>query len=934
MIFNKLRLKNFKSHENTVIDLEPCVNLIIGENGAGKSTILEAISFALFKQHTTKKIADLVKTNKNKNLKEDMEVTLEFNVDGKDYKIIRKISKSSSNANTKIKSNVKLLIKEEEKGYYPITSGDKQVNNEIQAILNMDHELFLNAIYIRQGEIADLIGKTPSEKKKLIAKLLRIDSLEKAWNNILPLINNYENQKSELKGKISSINELKEELNNKKLILNDLNKRSINFEAEVKSLEEKKQKCSFKKNNMESEKIVFENLNNNLANETEIIKKLLVDKINFQKQLESIEKMEKEMFSLLEDVKRLPFYLDFEESVKNIKNLKKDEEFLKTKLSSIKDCKDILKKEEEGYKEYVEIQEELNKLNEKKQKYEVENQITKKIAMDIEKLESKISKNEKTINDFFESVNKDLNTDFDRFESAGKDISTNFNSFKLLHNHLKDLKEKIQNKVAYIDENASIINQENSALKESIKNVQKPLKELKNTDNQCPICKSNIDKGKKEDLLSSYKSLIEKNENLIKSNDLNIKKSKIEKDILNSKLVNFEKIESDLSFNEYISKEIIEDIKKLKELQDSIKNKEKIKLEFAEIISSIDSLNNKGKTIKNSYDNYIKSIGSLEALGKENETREKLNEVIKSIDLEVEKIKLIMAKDNTLSTDIGENELKEKINSLKVKDQKYNQLKGSIIQKDTIKSQLKSKEDDLNWRESKIKRIKEDLEICKYNEELYKTILNNYNQIEEKIAELYKNISEIKGKSTEIESSIKNINKKLDENKEYEKKLDNIDDYLKLLKEIRNLYGKDGIQKDLRNKSRPLIQKNTIKFFERFNFNYSDLKIDEDYNISVYGPEGETNLEMVSGGEKIAIALALRLGITQLMSSGNLETILLDEPTIHLDKYRRNELIELLMNMSVIPQMIIVTHDGELENAADNIIKVKKENGISEIVSD
>jgi exonuclease SbcC len=68
MIFNRLKLKNFKSHENTVINLEPCINLIIGENGAGKSTILEAISFALFKQYTTKKIADLVKTNKKKNL--------------------------------------------------------------------------------------------------------------------------------------------------------------------------------------------------------------------------------------------------------------------------------------------------------------------------------------------------------------------------------------------------------------------------------------------------------------------------------------------------------------------------------------------------------------------------------------------------------------------------------------------------------------------------------------------------------------------------------------------------------------------------------------------------------------------------------------------------------------------------------------------------
>ena len=84
-------------------------------------------------------------------------------------------------------------------------------------------------------------------------------------------------------------------------------------------------------------------------------------------------------------------------------------------------------------------------------------------------------------------------------------------------------------------------------------------------------------------------------------------------------------------------------------------------------------------------------------------------------------------------------------------------------------------------------------------------------------------------------------------------------------------------------------------------------------------------------GEKIAVALALRLGITQAMSKGSIETILLDEPTIHLDSQRRQELIGLLRGMSVLPQMIIVTHDSELENAADSIIKVKKENGISKV---
>ena len=63
MIFTKLRLRNFKSHEDTIIKFDKGISVIVGENGAGKSTILEGISFALFKQHTAKKIDDLVRNN-------------------------------------------------------------------------------------------------------------------------------------------------------------------------------------------------------------------------------------------------------------------------------------------------------------------------------------------------------------------------------------------------------------------------------------------------------------------------------------------------------------------------------------------------------------------------------------------------------------------------------------------------------------------------------------------------------------------------------------------------------------------------------------------------------------------------------------------------------------------------------------------------------
>ena len=110
------------------------------------------------------------------------------------------------------------------------------------------------------------------------------------------------------------------------------------------------------------------------------------------------------------------------------------------------------------------------------------------------------------------------------------------------------------------------------------------------------------------------------------------------------------------------------------------------------------------------------------------------------------------------------------------------------------------------------------------------------------------------------------------------------------------------------------------------------MKIDDNYDIILYGPNGESLSHMISGGEKIAVALALRLGITKSISNNGIETILLDEPTIHLDSERIHELVSVFNNASLLPQMIIVTHESQLENAADNIIKVEKENGISKVM--
>jgi len=48
MIVKEVCLRNFKSHRNTRIGFEKGINLIAGRNGAGKSSILEAILVALY----------------------------------------------------------------------------------------------------------------------------------------------------------------------------------------------------------------------------------------------------------------------------------------------------------------------------------------------------------------------------------------------------------------------------------------------------------------------------------------------------------------------------------------------------------------------------------------------------------------------------------------------------------------------------------------------------------------------------------------------------------------------------------------------------------------------------------------------------------------------------------------------------------------------
>lgn len=158
------------------------------------------------------------------------------------------------------------------------------------------------------------------------------------------------------------------------------------------------------------------------------------------------------------------------------------------------------------------------------------------------------------------------------------------------------------------------------------------------------------------------------------------------------------------------------------------------------------------------------------------------------------------------------------------------------------------------------------------------------------------------------------------------KELEKANTYVKMFETIRNsVYNRDGVVgMSLRTWALKTISQKASEYTAMFNMGISRLQLTEkarDISIECYGRSGAIDMESLSGGEKVAIALALRLGMAYVMGSGKLDFVILDEPTTHLDEERRKSLVRIISEafrsgLGPLSQMILITHDSEIfENA-------------------
>jgi len=171
-MITSVELGNFLSHSDTKLEFDNGVTVFVGDNGSGKSSIIDCITFALFGNHTRKSNKGLIKRGSNQGF-----AKVNFAINEKEFQAERKIdSKGGLSAQLSQKSDG---------NWIQIAAGERKqfgesMTKEVEKRIGLNFEKLKIASIVQQGELNSIIKAKPKEFKELLNAIIGIDKLDVA----------------------------------------------------------------------------------------------------------------------------------------------------------------------------------------------------------------------------------------------------------------------------------------------------------------------------------------------------------------------------------------------------------------------------------------------------------------------------------------------------------------------------------------------------------------------------------------------------------------------------------------------------------------------------------------------------------------------------------------------------------------------------------
>lgn len=212
MKINNLKISGFLSYQEEVeIDFTQfSLACVTGSNGAGKSSLLDAITFSLFGR-ARQRDESLI------NLQSDTAtVTLSFEYANENYTVCRSNQRGKA---------ARLTLKTPELDLTERTVRDTQ--NKIESILKINYETFIHAVFFLQGESDQFVTASPGKRKQVLFDILGLAAWEDFRLNATAKIKGIEKKMEQSRG---SVQVLEEDIRGEEALRQELQTASIGVE--------------------------------------------------------------------------------------------------------------------------------------------------------------------------------------------------------------------------------------------------------------------------------------------------------------------------------------------------------------------------------------------------------------------------------------------------------------------------------------------------------------------------------------------------------------------------------------------------------------------------------------------------------------------------------------------------------------------------------
>jgi exonuclease SbcC len=170
MIPIRLKLQNFMSYKYVQLDFSGLHTFCLaGANGSGKSTILDAMTWALFGEARARN-EDLIRLGE-----EEARVEFKFSLENSIYSILRSYRKGRGGSQTSLEFQVQF-----ENQFRALSGrGVRPTQEKIEEVLRMNYKNFVHSSFILQGQADAFTKCKPSERKAILSDILELGQYEK-----------------------------------------------------------------------------------------------------------------------------------------------------------------------------------------------------------------------------------------------------------------------------------------------------------------------------------------------------------------------------------------------------------------------------------------------------------------------------------------------------------------------------------------------------------------------------------------------------------------------------------------------------------------------------------------------------------------------------------------------------------------------------------